>query len=335
MELERPLARGIRFTRRALIAGLLGHVGCSWAQRTSRAARVAYFSFRPGPNEFEQAFIRGLRELGWIDGANVVIDFRWFAFDERRRDAMVPEAMALQPDVVVIPDASGARALVTASHPSMPIVLPAMGDPVAQGYTQSLARPDHHITGISVFSTELGAKRLALLKEAMPSLRRAGALFNAARPGRTPLGVPATLAAGAELGVEVVEMPVTLPEGIDSAFAAARRQEVQAVAIISDTSTITHRAPLCDLALSHRLATIFANRSYLRAGGLMSYGPDLEGAFHRAAHYVDRVLKGARPIDLPIEQPTTLRLTLNLKTARSLGLQFPRALLLRADETIE
>lgn len=165
-------------------------------------------------------------------------------------------------------------------------------------------------------------------------MRRAAAFFTASANPPTR-SIQASMAAGKELGVEVVEMPVQLPEGIDAAFAAAVRQGVQGVAIISSLPTITYRAQLGELARKHRLATIFANRSYLRGGGLMSYGPDLEGAFHRAAYFADRILKGATPAELPIEQPSTLQLALHQGTARALGLRFPQSLLLRADEVIE
>jgi putative ABC transport system substrate-binding protein len=296
--------------------------------------RIGYISFRPGPNEFEQAFVRGLRERGWIEGQNLLIDFRWAAFDRERLQPLVNELLALRPALMVVPDGPGALGMIRAQNPAMPIVVPAFSDPVAQGYTTSLARPDGNATGISVFGTELASKRIELLKEAVPTLRRAAALYNAnaAPPTR---GVQASMTAAKELGIEVVEMPVRLPEGIDAAFAAAVRQGVQGVAVISSTATITYRAPLCELSLAHGLPTIFSNRAYLRTGGLMSYGPDLEGAFHRGAYFVDRILKGAKPAELPIEQPNTFHLVLRQRTARSLGLRFPQALLVRADEVLE
>lgn len=163
---------------------------------------------------------------------------------------------------------------------------------------------------------------------------RAAALFTASAPAPTS-GIRASVAVGKELGVEVVEMPVRMPEGIDAAFAEAVRQGVQGVAVICSTVMMSFRAPLCELARKHRLATMFANRTYMRGGGLMSYGPDLEGAFYRAAYFVDRILKGAKLAELPIELPNTYQLVLNNGTARALGLRFPQSLLLRADEVIE
>jgi len=302
------------------------------AQAQGRPPRIGYISFRPGPNEFEQAFLRGLRERGWVEGQNLVVDFRWAAFDAQRVPALAAELLALQPALMVVADGPGLR-IIRSQNPAMPIVVPAFGDPIASGLTSSLARPDGNATGVSVFATELARKRLELLKEAVPGLRRAAALYNGASP--PALGVAVSVDAGKDLGIEVVATPVRLPEGIDAAFAAAVRQGVQGVAIVSSTATITHRAPLCELSLAHRLPTIFSNRAYLRAGGLMSYGPDLEGAFQRSAYFVDRILKGAKPADLPIEQPTTLQLVLNQVTAKALGLRFAQSLLARADEVIQ
>jgi putative tryptophan/tyrosine transport system substrate-binding protein len=297
-----------------------------------RPARIGYISARAGPNEFDQAFVRGMRERGWIEGQNLTIDFRWAAFDRDRVAPLVTELLALQPALMLCADAGIGP--VRSQNPAMPMVAPAFGDAIAGGATTSLARPDRNATGVSVLALELTAKRIELLKEAVPSLRRVAAFFTAgANP--PPRGVQLSMAAGKELGVEVVEMPVQLPEGIAAAFAAAARQGIQGVAILSSLPTITYRAQLGELARKHQLATIFANRSYLRGGGLMSYGPDLEGAFHRAAYFADRILKGAKPIDLPIEQPNTFQLALHQGTARVLGLRLPQSLLLRADEVIE
>lgn len=313
----------------------MGAAGCVWppgAWPQPRAPRIGYISFRPGPNEFEDAFLLGLRERGWIEGRNLAIDFRWAAFDRSRVQAMVTELLALQPVLIVVADGSGARALIRSQSPGTAIVVPAFGDPVAQGATSSLARPDGNATGVSVFATELAQKRLELLKEALPGLRRVSALYDTSAP--PPSGVAISVDSGRQIGIEVVEMPVRLPEGASAAFAAALRQGVQGVAFVSSTATITYRTALCEQALAHRLPTIFANRTYLKAGGLMSYGPDLEAAFHRSAYFVDRILKGARPAELPIEQPSSFQLVLNQKTAMALGLKFPQPLLLRADEVI-
>ena len=227
-------------------------------QAQGRAARIGYISLRPGPNEFDQAFVRGLRERGWVEGQNLSIDFRWAAFDLPRVQSMVAELLALQPTLMLCADV-GVDVVRKLNSP-VPMVQPAFGDPIAGGVTTNLARPDGNVTGVSVLALDLGAKRIELLKEAVPNLRRVGAFFTASN-NPPKLGIEASMAAGKELGLEVVEMPVPLPEGIDAAFAAAARQGVQGVAILSSLPTITYRTQLGELARKHRLATIFANRS--------------------------------------------------------------------------
>lgn len=301
------------------------------AQSKERPARIAYIAERGAPNEFEQAFLRGLRERGFVEGTQLFVDFRWAGGDAERLKMLAGEALAAAPVLVVATDAASVRTVRTLDN-SIAIVHPVMGDPVASGYASNLARPDRNVTGLSVLATELGAKRVELLKEAVPGLQRVGVLVNAAR---APQFGAATRAAAEALGLSVVEMRLDMPDGIEPGFATAVRQGVQAIIVVSDTSTITHRAPLCAAALKQRLPTVFPNRTYLRAGGLISYGADLEAAFHRAAYYVERLLKGARPVDLPIEQPTTFQLVLSQRTARLMNFKFPQALLLRADEVIQ
>ena len=312
-------------------AALVPALAPGLALAQGRTARIGYISFRPGPNEFDQAFAGGMRERGWLEGQNLTVDYRWAAFDRDRILPLVNELLARQPALMVCADFGLSQ--VRSQNPAMPILHPALGDAVAFGLTSSLARPDGNITGVSVLATELAAKRIEFLKEAVPSLRRAAALYTAG-PAPPTKALQISAAAGKELGVDVVEMPVQMPQGIDTAFAEATRQGVQGVVIISSLPTITYRAELGELARKHRLATIFANRSYLRGGGLMSYGPDLEAAFHRAAYFADRMLKGAKPADLPIEQPNTFQLALHQGTARAIGLRLPQALVLRADEVI-
>ena len=322
--------------RRTILGGTaacMAAAGPLRAQPQARMPRIGYLSARPGPNEFEQAFERGLREHGWAPGAQLVLDYRFAGFDAERETAHVAAMMASRPDVIVVADNLIGRAARSLSQ-TVPVVVPAFGDPVASGATSSLARPDGNMTGTAVFNTELSRKRLELLKQAVPGLQHAAVLYNLRRRSK-PLGVAASLQAGEALGIKVSELGLALPDGIDEGLAQAVRQDVQGVAILSDTATITHRAPICAATLAHKLPTIFANRTYLRAGGLMSYGPDLEGVFQRAAYFVDRILKGAKPAELPIEQATTFQLVLNQRTARALGLRFPQSLLIAANEVIE
>ena len=293
--------------------------------------RIAYIAERGGPNEFEQNFLSGLRERGWNDGAQVNIDFRWSGGDAQRARANAAELLALSPDLVVTSDGASLRTM-RSLNAAVPIVHPAMGDAIASGYASSLSNPDRNITGITVLATELGPKRVELLKEALPGLRKIGVITNAVRP---PQYGSDTRTAAATLGLDPLDMRLTLPDGVEAGIAAAARGGVQALIVVSDTSTITYRQPLCDAALRHRMPTMFANRTYMRAGGLMSYGPDLEASFHRAAYFVDRILKGAKIADLPIEQPTTFQMVVNLKVSKALGVVFPRSTMLRTTEVIE
>lgn len=319
--------------RRSMMSGAAAFLSAfsASAQPRNHPARIAYIAERGGPNEFEQSFLRGLRERGLVEGKQVVVDFRWSGGDLTRLQVLAAEALAAAPVLVVTTDTASARA-VRALDKTIAIVHPSMGDPIARGYTSSLARPDGNITGVSVLATELGSKRVELLKEAVPGLRRVGVLFNVVR---LPQYGEGTRAAAEALGLTAVEMRLPMPDGIESGIATAVRQGVQAIAVVSDTATITYRTALGEAALKHRIPAIYANRTYLRGGGLMSYGPDLEAAFHRAAYFVDRLLKGAKPADLPIEQATTLQLVLNLRAAKVLDFRFPQSLLLRADELIQ
>jgi putative tryptophan/tyrosine transport system substrate-binding protein len=310
---------------------LLWSTALAMPARAQRSQRIAYLGMRLGPNEFEQSFVGGLRELGYVEGRNLVIDYRWADNDVARHRTYAAELLALKPDLVVIADRGTSS--VSGLNPTIPIVVPMLGDPIRSGFTRSLSRPDGQVTGMSALATELSAKRLELFKEALPGLRRVGSLYNALPVA--PIGVAVTRDTAPALDIEVIDMRMQLPDGIAAGFAEAVRQGVQGIVLISDTATISYRKPICEAALKHRLPAIFPNHTYIRAGGLMSYGPNLEAAFHRAASLVDRLLKGARIADVPIEQPTTFRLVLNRSVARAIGITFPQSLMLRADEVLE
>ncbi len=221
--------------RRSMVGGaatFLFALRPAGAQSRSRPARIAYIAERGGPNEFEQSFLRGLRERGLVEGEQVVVDFRWSGGDLQRLQALAAEALAAAPALVVATDSASVRA-VQALDSTMAVVHPAMGDPITAGYSGSLARPDSNVTGLSVLATELGPKRVELLKEAVPGLRRMGVLFNAVRSPQFGAG---TRAAAEALGLTVVDMRLPMPDGIEPGFAAAVRQGVQAIVVVSDTS---------------------------------------------------------------------------------------------------
>ena len=300
------------------------------AQQSAKVPRLGYISFRPGPNEFEAAFVQGLREHGYVDGSNIVIEYRYANFDQERLRAIVADLVDRRVDIIV---AEGAARLSKEMTSTIPVVLPLAGDPVRTGLVASLSRPGGNITGLTNLTPELSRKRLEVFKEAFPGMQRVGALHNASVDMSVQLR-ESTDAANV-LGMTVVALPIPFPVGIEEGFANAVRQKLQGVVILSDTATITNRTQLGASALANRLPTMFSNKLYLKGGGLMSYGPDILERLRRAAYYVDRILKGAKPGDLPIEQPTRFELAINLRTMKALGVTFPQSVMSRVDEVIQ
>jgi putative tryptophan/tyrosine transport system substrate-binding protein len=213
---------------------------------------------------------------------------------------------------------------------TIPIVMATSGDAVQEGLVASLSRPGGNMTGLSVLNRELSAKRVEVVKEAVPGLKKIGALFNGSNPAMPPQ-FREVLAAAQTFGLEAAPLDVSFPAGIEPAFAAASQAGVGAIMVLSDSSTIAHRSQLSAAALKYRMPTMFSNRDYIRAGGLMSYGPNLAENFRRAASIVDKILKGASPALIPVEQPTKFELVINRTTARALALALPEDLLVRAD----
>ena len=302
-----------------------------FALRAQRPApRVAYLTTLPGRTEFEEAFLDGLRALGYVDGKSILIDYRWKLDTEERLRAALTELVDLKVDVIVTTGLGIARAAKSATS-TIPIVMTTAGDPVGAGLVANLARPGGNVTGYSMYTSELTRKRLQVFKEAVPALERVGALFNERTPVRPGGALEETEVAGGMLNVKVVALPTRLPEGIGAAFTQARRSGLQGVVILSDQATIAHRAELGASAIEHRVPTMFANKLYLKGGGLMSYGPDILEAFRRTAFYVDRIVKGARPGDLPIELAAKFELAISQKTAKAIGVTIPPSLLALAD----
>jgi ABC-type uncharacterized transport system substrate-binding protein len=302
-------------------------------QQARKVPVIGYLIERSGPTAFDEAFRLGLRELGYSEGRNIVVEYRWADGKSERLPTLAAELVKLKVDVIVTSGTPGGLAAKNATS-TIPIVLASGGDFVADGLVASFFRPGANITGLSVFARELSGKRLEILKEAIPGMTRVAAAFNTLNPGIRSL-FKETEAAATKLGLKVLPLDIHFPDGVERAFAEAVRLRASAVVIISDGATIVHRAQLGSAALQHHLPTIFANKTYLEGGGLMSYGPDIIEVWRRAATYVDRILKGAKPADMPIEQPTKFELVISLKTAKALGLTIPPSLLLRADQVIE
>ncbi len=314
----------------ATLCGVLAAMPDAAAQ--ARVPVIGYLAQRPGPWHLDKAFVDGLRELGYVEGRNVAIEYRWGA-NSADLPALAADLARLKVDVIVSSGYPSNKAAKDATS-TIPIVMATSGDAVQEGLVASLSRPGGNITGLSVLNRELSGKRLEVVKEAVPGLKRIGALFNGSNPAMPPQ-FSEVKAAAQRFGVEVVPLDVAFPAGIEPAFTTAAKAGVGAIMVLSDSSTIAHRSELSAAALKHRMPTMFSNRDYVRAGGLMSYGPNLADNFRRAAGIVDKILKGASPALIPVEQPTKFELVVNRSSARMLGLALPETLLVRADDVFD
>jgi putative tryptophan/tyrosine transport system substrate-binding protein len=274
-----------------------------------------------------------LRKLGWVEGENVVFERR---FAENRLE-LLPEFAAdlvrLKVDVII---AGGTLAPLAAKRATstIPIVLISAGDPLGSGLVESLARPGGNVTGMSLMGPDLGGKRLELLKELLPALARVAVLWNTATPP-SAIVLKEVQEAGRRLGIEVQSLEVRGPDDFEGAFEAATKQRVDAMITAEDPLTYTYRKRIAHFATGQHLPSLSGVREFVVAGGLISYGPNLDDLYQRAAGYVDKILKGAKAADLPVQQPTKFDLVINLTTAKALGLTVPPSLLARADEVIE
>jgi putative ABC transport system substrate-binding protein len=283
-------------------------------------------------NQTELALFDGLRNHGWIDGRNLIIEYR-FSHPPDRLPASVADLIALSPDVLVVPGPRAAVALKSATA-TIPIVFVAVFDPVGLGLVQSLSRPGGNITGLATSAGVAVAKQIEILRELVPGASKIAILANPGNPmQRLTLAeeVPST---ARNLGVALPIVEATTAEELDSAFASAAAQHADAMIVFGDPLTVVQAPRVIALAAKHHLPAIHLSRQFA-IGGLIVYGPDIADLFRRAAGYVDKILKGAKPSDLPVEQPTKLQLVINMKTAKALGLTVPPSLLVRADEVIE
>ena len=279
------------------------------------------------------AFVQGLGELGWTDGRNVRIDIRWAAGDADRFRKYAAELVALAPDVILTGGSASAVPLLQATR-TVPIVFAIVPDPVGAGFVASLARPGGNATGFTTFEYGIGAKWLQLLKEIAPGVARAAVIRDAATPsGMGTWGAIQSVAPS--FGVELRPVSVRDAGEIERAVAAFARSANGGLIVTGSALAAVHRELIVTLAARHKLPAVYFERFFVTAGGLISYGPDFLDQYRRAADYVDRILKGKKPADLPVQAPTKYQLVLNLKTAKALGLAVPPALLARADEVIE
>jgi putative ABC transport system substrate-binding protein len=322
--------------RRAFIAGLGAATAWPLASRAQQP-KMPTIGFLGGQTlaaqgQWTAAFVQRLRELGWSEGRNVAILYRWADGRAERSAEIAAEIVRLKVDVIVT---AGTTSVVAAKQATsaIPIVFAAAGDPVGTGLVGSLSRPGGNVTGLSNQSTDLAGKQVELLRGVVPDLRRLAILANAGAPNAVP-EIGEVQAAARTLGLEVVTFEIRRAEDIASAFEAFTGR-ADALYVVIDPLINTNRVRINALALGARMPTIQGIREYVEAGGLMSYGPSFSDLYRRAADYVDKILRGAKPGDLPVEQPTKFELIINLKTAKALGLEISPSLLARADEVIE
>jgi putative ABC transport system substrate-binding protein len=327
--------------RRTFIT-LLGGAAVAWplaarAQQAERMRRIGLLMAVADDREAQArvtALKQGLEELGWTNGRNIQIETRFGEGDAGRMRAHAAELVALAPDVLVGHTTPGTRALRQATS-SIPIVMVAVNDPVEQGFVSSLAHPGGNITGFTFVDFQMVGKWLEMLKEAAPGVSRAALMFNPDTSPHYYVYLRSFEAEPRSIAVEVTAAPVRNTAGIEEAIAKLGREPGGGLIVAADVFTFVHHKLFIRLAQQHRLPAVYHLPTYVAEGALMSYGPDVYDLFRRSASYIDRILKGAKPADLPVQQPTKFELAINLKTAKALGLQIPDKLLAIADEVIE
>jgi putative ABC transport system substrate-binding protein len=304
------------------------------AQQTDRVYRIGFLW--DGPHVFPdaiEAFRRGLRELGYVEGRNIAIEYRWAEGNPERMRQYAEELVRLKVDVIMTPSSIYTAAAQGATS-TIPIIFMSHADPVATGHVASLARPGGNATGLSLMMTETNVKGLELLKEAVPGISRVAVIFDPATPSHGP-GLNAVKAEAPALGLRIQSVPVRSTAEYDSAFTAIVGERADAVLVLSTPLFIAGAKRLAALAITHKMPSLFGPRHHVEAGGLMSYSPDRADLWHRGAIYVDKILNGAKPADLPVQRPTKFELVINLKTAKAIGLAVTPSFILRADEVVE
>jgi putative ABC transport system substrate-binding protein len=319
-------------SRRRLIAGALGVLLARFAhaQQSTKVARIGVFGNTPGPQW--EGFRKTLREHGWVEGRNLVIEERWMMGDARRAADLAKTLVALNPDVLVASSSTQVEALRAVTS-TIPMIFVAHADPVGAGHVASLARPGGNITGLSQLLTDVSAKMFQVLHEAIPRATRIGVLWNPTALTHPP-ALKVVEASAQQLGVRTVMVAAKSAEELPAAFATLERERADALLVIPSPLTFAERASLAELCLARRLPAMFGFRQNVEAGGLLSYGVDVQDLIARSAVYVDRVLKGAKPADLPVEQASKFELVINAKTASVLGVTVPQGVLMRADKLI-
>jgi putative ABC transport system substrate-binding protein len=279
------------------------------------------------------AFLQGLRDLGWIEGQNLAIERRFAEGQLGRLGELAAELTRSNVDVIVTAAAPAAKAAKEATA-TIPIVILDPGDPVGTGLVQSLARPGGNVTGVTSIAPDLAGKRLALLKEAVPAVTSVAVLFNAAIPP-AEIAMTELQAAAQKLNLRIAPMAARGPGGLKETLTTIANEQPDGILVFPDPLTFSNQKAIVNLTIEKKIPALFGAKEFAEIGGLISYGPSYPGMFRRGAHFVDRILKGTKPADLPVEQPTNFELVINLKTARTLGLDIPPMLLARANDVVE
>ena len=319
-----------------LLGGAVAWPFAARAQQMGKVPRIGYLGSSSPSLEphFVEAFRQKLRELGHIEGENIAIEYRWAEGQDRRLPELATELVRLQPNVIVTAGTPGALAAMQATK-TIPIVMASSGDPVGAGLVASLARPGGHVTGFTIVGPQIEGKRLDLLKEAVPELSRVAVLWNPSYPASVSY-FNTIENAGRTLRISLDPVAeVRRANELDNAFFAIASARPRALLVVADRFLLAHRKRIVEFAAAKRLPGMYPYREYVEAGGLMSYAPSNIELFRGAATYVDKILKGAKPGDLPVQEPTKLELIVNLKTSKAIGLTVPESFLLRADELIE
>jgi len=318
-----------------LLITVLLITGSAEAQQARKVPRIGYLTATSLSSNMARidAFRQGLRELGYVEGKNILIEWRSGEGKLERQGELAAELVRLKVDVIITSGPTITRAAKEATV-TIPIVMAFDSDPIGNGFIASLARPGGNITGLSALAPELSGKQLELLKEIVPKLSRVAVLGNSSEPANPKTLKEIELAAGA-FGVQLQSLDVLGPNDIDTAFRAATKAHVDALVVLVSVVLTDHRTQIANLALKGRLPAIYYSRQFVEAGGLMSYAASFTDLSRRAATYVDKILKGTRPADLPVEQPTKFEFIINLKAAKQIGLTIPPAVLARADKVIK
>jgi len=319
----------------ALACGLIVAQPAAGAQQPPKVPRIGFLSAEvpAATSDLVDAFQQGLHDLGYAEGQNIVIVYRFAQGNYDRLPDLAAELVRLKVDVIVAVSTPAAQAAKSAAGP-IPVVFMQVGDPVGSGLVRALAQPGGNVTGLSLLTHELSGKRLELLKEVVPRASRVAVLWDPGQPVGAPI-LKETEAAARSLGLQVQPVEARGPDDFESALSAVKKMRAGGLVVLPSQVFAAHRYRLADLLIKERIPTVFVRSDFVEAGGLMSYAPNYADQNRRAAAYVDKILKGAKPADLPVEQPTRFELAINLKTAKALGLTIPKSVLVRADQVIQ